>query len=53
MRVRSICVYCGSRTGARPAYARAAAALGKAIAREGLTLVYGGGSVGLMGVVAD
>lgn len=53
MRVRSICVYCGSRTGAHPAYARAAAALGKAIAREGLTLVYGGGSVGLMGVVAD
>ncbi|MGE0582075.1 MAG: TIGR00730 family Rossman fold protein [Steroidobacteraceae bacterium] len=53
MSVRSVCVYCGSRSGGPPAYARAAAALGAAIAREGLTLVYGGGSVGLMGVVAD
>lgn len=51
--IRSVCVYCGSQAGGRPAYARAAAALGEAIARDGLTLVYGGGRVGLMGVVAD
>lgn len=50
---RSVCVYCGSQMGSDPAYARAAAALGEAIARDGLTLVYGGASVGLMGVVAD
>ena len=53
MSVRSICVYCGAQSGGPAAYARAAAALGAAIAREGLILVYGGGSVGLMGVVAD
>lgn len=53
MSPRSICVYCGSQPGASPAYARAAAALGESIARDGLTLVYGGASVGLMGIVAD
>ena len=52
-RPRSICVYCGSRTGARPAYVAAARALGDAIARRGLRLVYGGGRVGMMGVLAD
>lgn len=46
-------VYCGSRLGSHPAYADAAAALGRAIAGRGLDLVYGGGHVGLMGVVAD
>ncbi len=51
--IRSVCVYCGSQMGASPAYAGAAAALGAALAREGVTLVYGGASVGLMGVVAD
>lgn len=51
--VRSICVFCGSRPGDDPAYASAAAALGTAIARRGLTLVYGGAKVGLMGVLAN
>jgi uncharacterized protein (TIGR00730 family) len=48
-----LCVYCGSRNGAQPAYADAAAALGASIGRRGWQLVYGGGHVGLMGVVAD
>ncbi|MBS8227873.1 TIGR00730 family Rossman fold protein [Vannielia litorea] len=48
----SICVYCGSRDGADPAYAEAAEALGEAIARNGWRLVYGAGDVGLMGRVA-
>lgn len=51
--IRSICVYCGSRDGARPAYREGAAALGTAIANAGVRLVYGGARVGLMGVVAD
>jgi uncharacterized protein (TIGR00730 family) len=51
--LRSVCVYCGSQKGASPAFTQAAADLGAALAREGLTLVYGGASVGLMGVVAD
>ena len=49
----SICVYCGSRFGTRAAYAAAAQALGQAIGERGWQLVYGGGKVGLMGVVAD
>jgi uncharacterized protein (TIGR00730 family) len=49
----TICVYCGSRTGARPEYAAAARALGRSIGERGWRLVYGGGRVGLMGVVAD
>jgi len=49
----SICVYCGSRHGARPAYSAAARALGTAIGSRGWQLVYGGGKVGLMGEVAD
>jgi uncharacterized protein (TIGR00730 family) len=49
----SICVYAGSSPGARPAYADAARALGEVIAHRGLGLVYGGGDVGLMKVVAD
>lgn len=48
-----ICVYCGSRHGAQPAYAEAARAFGTLIGRQGHGLVYGGGNVGLMGVVAD
>jgi uncharacterized protein (TIGR00730 family) len=48
-----ICVYCGSNTGADPAYAEAARAFGELLAGRGLGLVYGGGSVGLMGAVAD
>jgi uncharacterized protein (TIGR00730 family) len=49
----SICVYCGSRHGVRPAYTAAARALGKSIGERGWQLVYGGGKVGLMGEVAD
>lgn len=49
----SICVYCGSREGTRPAYASAAAAVGAEIGRRGWQLVYGGGRAGLMGRVAD
>ncbi|WP_163849591.1 TIGR00730 family Rossman fold protein [Pseudooceanicola aestuarii] len=52
MSVTSVCVYCGSRPGARPAYAQDAAALGRLIANEGWRLVYGAGDVGLMGEVA-
>ena len=48
-----ICVYSGSSFGASPAYAKAAATFGAACARRGLGVVYGGGSVGLMGVLAD
>lgn len=51
--MNTICVYCGSNLGARPIYASTARALGERIAREGRTLVYGGGSVGLMRIVAD
>jgi uncharacterized protein (TIGR00730 family) len=51
--VRSVCVFCGSRGGIDPAYAAAATEMGAAIARRGLTLVYGGAKVGLMGAVAN
>lgn len=51
--MKTLCVYCGSNTGSKPAYTERAMALGARIARDGLTLVYGGGNVGLMGVVAD
>ena len=47
--MKSLCVFCGSSSGNRPAYAALAAAAGALIARRGLTLVYGGGRVGLMG----
>jgi uncharacterized protein (TIGR00730 family) len=50
--IRSVCIYCGSGAGNDPAYAEAAAALGEALAGAGIDLVYGGGTVGLMGVVA-
>ena len=51
--MQSLCVYCGSNAGIRPAYAARAAALGERLARENMTLIYGGGNVGLMGVLAD
>jgi uncharacterized protein (TIGR00730 family) len=51
--MKSICVYCGSNAGNKPVYAERAQALGARIATEGLQLVYGGGNVGLMGIVAD
>jgi uncharacterized protein (TIGR00730 family) len=49
---RSICVFCGSRSGANAAYAAAARAMGEMIALQGWRLVYGAGDVGLMGEVA-
>ena len=52
-RLRTVCVYCGSNSGARPIYAERAIELGQQLARNGLALVYGGGNVGLMGIVAD
>jgi uncharacterized protein (TIGR00730 family) len=51
--MKSICVYCGSNAGNKPVYAERAQALGAHIASESLQLVYGGGNVGLMGIVAD
>ncbi|MCJ2130134.1 TIGR00730 family Rossman fold protein [Methylobacterium sp. E-045] len=51
--VKTVCVYCGSGFGGDPAFAEAAAALGRALAEAGLGLVYGGGNVGLMGTVAQ
>ena len=51
--MKRIAVYCGSNKGIRPEYAAAAEKLGTLIARENIELVYGGGSVGLMGIVAD
>jgi uncharacterized protein (TIGR00730 family) len=50
---RLLLLVCGSSSGADPAYRQAAAALGQEVARRGLRLVYGGGNVGLMGVLAD
>lgn len=49
----SLCVYCGSNFGSSPEFAAKARKLGTAMANRGITLVYGGGSVGLMGVAAD
>jgi uncharacterized protein (TIGR00730 family) len=50
--IRSICVYCGSSPGTNPAYAEAARTLGRAMAENGVGLVYGGGGLGLMGEIA-
>ncbi len=50
--IRNICVYCGSSAGADPRYGEAAEALGKALARAGIGLVFGGGGDGLMGRLA-
>ncbi len=51
--LRRICVYCGSADDVPEPYYRVARSLGQALARRGYTLVYGGGSTGLMGAVAD
>jgi uncharacterized protein (TIGR00730 family) len=51
--MKSVCVFCGSNVGRDPAYLKAAIMAGEVIARSGLTTVYGGGKVGLMGAVAD
>jgi uncharacterized protein (TIGR00730 family) len=51
--MRRVCIFCGSNNGARTVYVDAARAMGAALARRRIGLVYGGGRVGLMGVVAD
>jgi hypothetical protein len=51
--LKRLCVFCGSKHGVRPAYREAARAMGEALVTAGIDLVYGGGRVGLMGVVAD
>jgi uncharacterized protein (TIGR00730 family) len=53
LQMTSLCVFCGSRHGKNPAFAQSALLVGREIARRGWRLVYGGGNVGLMGVVAD
>jgi hypothetical protein len=50
--IRTVCVYCGSGPGTNPHFVEAAIAFGKILAEDGIRLVYGGGSVGLMGAVA-
>ena len=51
--IRALCVYCGASTGHDPSHAAAARALGTKMADRGIALVYGGGHVGLMGIIAD
>jgi uncharacterized protein (TIGR00730 family) len=51
-KIRTVCVYCGSGPGTNPRFVEAAIALGEALAESGIRLVYGGGSIGLMGAVA-
>ena len=51
--MKSICVFCGSRLGSKAIYRDAAASVGKLLAHQQLQVVYGGGNIGLMGVVAD
>ncbi|WP_340316691.1 LOG family protein [Rhizorhabdus argentea] len=51
--MKSLCVFCGSNPGYDPVHADAARALGAALGQAGIDLVYGGGKVGLMGIVAD
>ena len=50
--IKTVCVYCGSGPGTNPRFIESAKALGKALAEGGIRLVYGGGSVGMMGAVA-
>jgi len=51
--IRSVCVYCGSSPGRDETYAKAGHLLGRSIARSGLRLIYGGGTKGIMGAVAE
>jgi uncharacterized protein (TIGR00730 family) len=51
--IRSICVYCGSQSGANPIFQQQAKILGKTLVENNIELVYGGGNVGLMGILAD
>lgn len=51
--MKRVCVFCGSSAGSNPTYAESARAMGRRLVDRGLSLVYGGGHVGLMGMVAD
>jgi hypothetical protein len=51
--IRSVCVFCGSNAGNDPRFADAAREFGVLLAKEGIALIYGGGHVGLMGILAD
>ncbi len=51
--IRTVAVFCGAQPGNDPVYRAAAEALGRGLADAGMTLVFGGGSIGLMGAVAD
>lgn len=51
--IQSVCLYCGSSVGNRPVYRETAETLGRTLAEAGITLVYGGGSIGLMGAAAQ
>ena len=51
--IRSLCVFCGSNSGSNPRFAEVAREFGALLAKEGIALVYGGGHVGLMGIIAD
>ena len=52
-KINALCVYCGSSPGTDPAFAAAARALGKILAENGVRLIFGGGSVGIMGTLAE
>ncbi|UMR33357.1 TIGR00730 family Rossman fold protein [Massilia sp. MB5] len=51
--MKTVCVYCGANAGADPLYAEGARALAAALVEQNMSLVYGGGNVGLMGIIAD
>ncbi len=51
--IKTVCVYCGANAGADPLYAEGARALAAALVEQNMALVYGGGNVGLMGIIAD
>ena len=53
MKINALAVFCGSKDGNNPVYLRDAVLLGKLLAEESITLVYGGGNVGIMGAIAD
>ena len=52
-KINALCVYCGSSPGTDPAFAAAARAFGKILAENGVRLIFGGGSVGIMGTLAE
>jgi uncharacterized protein (TIGR00730 family) len=52
-KINAVCVYCGSNAGTEPIFGDAAGQFGKILAENGVRLIYGGGSVGLMGILAD